>query len=94
MDHLWFLGIALYGLWSETNAAPPSVSPTLAPWVKTVHLTMSNHLDVGFDGIKGEGFAVNVVNTYFDEYFPNAVKWGGNISNNLTYAWMTQSWLI
>jgi hypothetical protein len=36
---------------------------------------MMNHLDVGFDGINPIiGFAYNVVNKYFDVYYPNAIK--------------------
>jgi hypothetical protein len=34
-----------------------------------------NHLDIGFDGIHPTvGFALNVINKYFDDYFPSAVS--------------------
>jgi hypothetical protein len=34
-----------------------------------------NHLDVGFDGIDPiMGFAANVIEKYFNIYFPKAVK--------------------
>eukprot|EP01083_Nonionella_stella_P103862 297095_1 len=68
-----------------------------APWIDTVHLVMSNHFDCGFDGIEKPGFAVNVLNQYFDTYFPNAVTYGAQLTRsnpNMTYTWMTQSWLI
>ncbi|XP_070176101.1 uncharacterized protein [Littorina saxatilis] len=42
--------------------------------IKKVHMVFMNHLDVGYDGIHPTvGFALNVVNRYFTEYFPRAV---------------------
>eukprot|EP00742_Colponemidia_sp_Colp-10_P005273 GILJ01005632.1.p1 GENE.GILJ01005632.1~~GILJ01005632.1.p1 ORF type:complete len:745 (+),score=92.80 GILJ01005632.1:37-2271(+) len=43
--------------------------------IETAHIIFNNHLDVGFDGIDPiPGFARNVVNKYFDEYFPKAIS--------------------
>lgn len=49
---------------------------------KTVHVVFSNHLDIGFDGIDPAlGTDDAVINKYFDEYFPRAVRhrfsWNG-----------------
>ncbi len=33
-----------------------------------------NHLDVGYNGIPETGFVYNVLNTYFDQYFPLAIE--------------------
>jgi hypothetical protein len=42
---------------------------------KTVHIVFSNHLDIGFDGIDPQlGTDDAVINKYFDEYFPRAVR--------------------
>eukprot|EP01084_Bolivina_argentea_P142466 250270_1 len=72
-------------------------SPTLPTWIDTVHLVISNHFDCGFAGIDPQlGFAVDVVNKYFNVYFPMAVSNGIQLSNqyNLSFTWLTQSWLI
>ena len=72
-------------------------SPTLPTWIDTVHLVISNHFDCGFAGIDPQlGFAVNVVNKYFNVYFPMAIQNGITLKNNhsLPFTWMTQSWLI
>ncbi|KAK7491626.1 hypothetical protein BaRGS_00017079, partial [Batillaria attramentaria] len=43
--------------------------------IKKVHLVFMNHLDVGYDGIYPTlGFALNVINRYFTEYYPRAVS--------------------
>jgi hypothetical protein len=40
-----------------------------------IHAVFMNHLDVGFDGISPEiGFAANVINKYFNVYFPAAIN--------------------
>lgn len=42
---------------------------------QTVHVVFSNHLDIGFDGIDPVlGTDDAVINKYFDEYFPRAVR--------------------
>ena len=34
---------------------------------------MQNHLDVGYNGIPGIGFINNILNIYFQEYYPRAL---------------------
>ncbi len=50
------------------------------------------------DGIPILGFSVNVVNRYFDVYFPRAIATSqamrANMSSSDRYIWMTQSWLV
>eukprot|EP01118_Nematostelium_gracile_P005782 TRINITY_DN1838_c0_g1_i1.p1 TRINITY_DN1838_c0_g1~~TRINITY_DN1838_c0_g1_i1.p1 ORF type:complete len:717 (-),score=180.87 TRINITY_DN1838_c0_g1_i1:73-2223(-) len=66
--------------------------------IKTVHLVSMNHLDIGFDGIDPTiGYAVNVINKYFDEYFPLAI----NVSTQLRekggierLIYTTHPWLV
>ncbi len=42
---------------------------------QTIHIVFSCHLDIGFDGITPYvGFDNTVINTYFDVYFPKAVR--------------------
>jgi hypothetical protein len=57
-----------------------------------------NHLDVGFDGIDPiVGFAVNVMNKYFDEYFPRAIRLGKELENDKsgkTFIYTTHPWLV
>ena len=62
-----------------------------------MHVVISNHFDCGFAGIDPQlGFAVNVVNKYFGVYFPQAVATGETLKQNynLTFTWLTQSFLI
>ena len=66
--------------------------------VRTVHVIHSNHFDAGYtDGV------VNVLNTYFDTYFPRAIKIGAALRANQTahnrsfpngLRWLTQSYLV
>eukprot|EP01084_Bolivina_argentea_P190566 327437_1 len=75
-------------------------SPT---WVNKVHVVMMNHLDVGFnvgdtlfDETQQLGYIVNVINAYFDIYFPRAIETGNNVTSQLnkTFTWTTHSWLV
>lgn len=62
---------------------------------KTVHVVFSNHVDIGFDGIPPQlGSDDNVINKYFNEFFPRAIKTAANLSHVEPYIWMTQAWLI
>ena len=55
------------------------------PRVRTVHVIHSNHFDAGYtDGV------VNVLNTYFDTYFPRAVRVGAALRAKAA-AWTTSS---
>ncbi|BDA48441.1 hypothetical protein COCOBI_12-1200 [Coccomyxa sp. Obi] len=86
--------LALLVLFGTSNILPRTDGAAK----KVVHLVFSNHLDIGFDGISPLiGTDDNVVNVYFDLYFPKAVavddvlrKRGGN--QRLKY--LTHSWLI
>ncbi len=68
------------------------------PDVKEVHVIFMNHLDVGYNGIKRTGFINNVLNVYFDEYFPRAVELGAtlslNASSNRQFIYTTHPWLV
>lgn len=64
----------------------------------TVHLVISNHLDVGFGGI-GPFLAtdVQVINTYFSVYFPKAIEVARKLrerGGEEQLKWMTQSFLV
>jgi len=94
-----------------------------APWVPItkVHVIFSNHLDVGFatncdavppgpgEPCEDAGLARNVVNRYFNTYFPRAAAVaqemrdddydddddaGGGGAGGDRYIWTTQSWLV
>ena len=54
--------------------AGPPPRPAGADGVTQVHVAFSNHVDLGFDGIDPElGLDSNVINRYFDVYFPRAI---------------------
>ena len=60
--------------------------------ITTVHLIQSNHLDVGYTDK-----AVNVMNLYFDTYFPRAIKVGEELrkrGGEERLKWMTQTYLV
>ncbi len=78
-------------------ASPPLRPAPGAADVTHVHVVFSNHLDVGFDGIDPIlGFSRNVVNRYFDVYFPRAIETANAMRALGTdrFIWMTQSWLV
>jgi len=65
--------------------------------IHTVHLIFSNHFDAGFGGIDPTpGLARNVIDKYFQEYFPKAVQTANLMrqAGRDRYIWMTQSWLV
>ena len=59
--------------------------------VHTVHLTFSHHLDVGLD-LPGKqvancvGFATKIVQRYFDEFIPRAIRLARETSGNRSSA--------
>ncbi|KAK9917700.1 hypothetical protein WJX75_007317 [Coccomyxa subellipsoidea] len=65
---------------------------------RTVHLVFSNHLDIGFDGISPLiGTDNNVVNVYFDLYFPKAIAVDEVLrkrDGHQRLKYLTHSWLI
>ena len=75
----------------------------LIKWLKVpdteeVHVIFMNHLDVGYDGIDPTGFINNVLNVYFDEYFPRAISLAAelamNVSSNRQFVYTTHPWLV
>ena len=67
--------------------------------LETIHVVFMNHLDVGFDGIPGIGYAFNVINEYFNVYFPrawNTSEWFIDHPNSEQdrYTWTTQPFLL
>ena len=52
--------------------------------------------DIGFDGISPEpGTDDNVINRYFDVYFPRAIETAAALraqNVDLSYVWTTQAW--
>ena len=68
------------------------------PEVEEVHVVFMNHLDVGYDGIKRTGFINNVLNVYFDTYFPRAISLAAelsmNASSNRQLIYTTHPWLV
>jgi hypothetical protein len=76
------------------DAGIPAAAALGAPnnvTVTTVHVIHSNHFDAGYtDGV------INVINLYFDTYFPRAIKVGAELRESAPASfpdglhWMTQ----
>ncbi len=67
------------------------------PDLEEVHVVFMNHLDVGYNGIPKIGFINNVLNKYFDEYYPRAISLGEDMDKqhpNLGFVYTTHSWLV
>ena len=68
------------------------------PKLKNVHVVFMNHLDVGYDGIgSATGFVNNVLNKYFTEYFPRAIKLAhlmNDIESDVGFIYTTHPWLL
>ena len=68
------------------------------PEIEEVHVVFMNHLDVGYNGINpSTGFINNVLNKYFDEYFPRAVLLGEEIVSkqlDIGFIYTTHPWLV
>ena len=67
------------------------------PQVKEVHVVFMNHLDVGYNGIPKTGFVVNVLNMYFQEYFPRAIRLAAEMNDLYPaggFIYTTHPWLI
>lgn len=67
--------------------------------IQYVHVVSMNHLDVGFDGHIGSiGYAINVINKYFDDYFPKAIHTAQQLrherGNNVRFIYTTHPWLV
>ena len=75
----------------------PITTWSKVPAVKNIHVIFMNHLDVGYDGIPETGFIANVVNTYFQQYFPRAVNIAIDMSilnHNDSFIYTSHPWLI
>ena len=61
--------------------AEPDAGGPAAANITEVHLVMMNHLDVGFGEQNGTqtGYINNVLNAYFEVYFPRAVRVAGEL---------------
>lgn len=72
------------------------VSPPSPEDIRVVHVVFTNHLDVGFDGISPTlGFAFNVMNKYFDVYFPKAIELAEQVRNStLSFVYTTHPFLV
>ena len=82
---------------SEIKWSTPVATWLKLPQLKNVHVVFMNHLDVGYNGIPKTGFINNVLNTYFVEYFPRAIKLANemeNIDPDSRFIYTTHSWLL
>ncbi|XP_071097043.1 uncharacterized protein [Haliotis cracherodii] len=86
----FFIGVALVGQPVQCGKAASSV--------ETVHIIFMNHLDVGYNGISPTvGFINNVLNTYFQLYFPRAVQLSQQLRHDQyeeTFIYTTHPWLV
>ena len=76
-----------YSSWSKVPAGD----------IDTVHVVFMNHLDVGYNGIPQTGYINNVMNTYFQEYFPRAVELAEavqQLSPTDSFVYTTHPWLV
>ena len=67
------------------------------PSIKKVHIVFMNHLDVGYNGIPSTGYINNVLNTYFHEYFPRAIRLAEEMEASYPeygFIYTTHPWLI
>ena len=68
------------------------------PKLKNVHVIFMNHLDVGYDGINPQtGFVNNVLNKYFIEYFPRAIRLAhimNSVEPDVGFVYTTHPWLL
>ncbi|KAL4235485.1 hypothetical protein ACF0H5_007120 [Mactra antiquata] len=65
--------------------------------IKHVHLIYMNHLDVGYSCNGEPGFLLNVLNRYFTDYFPRAVKIGLTLlvlGYRERFIYTTHPWLV
>ena len=92
---------------SLSSPLPPTPSsPSSISGVSTVHVIVSNHLDVGFNTVGTDPWqwlAADVLNEYFRTYFPRALQVArelkemaanGTNPHNDTLTWTTHPWLV
>ena len=85
--------------------SPPASSPSTTS-VSTVHVIISNHLDVGFNTVGTDPWrwlAADVLDEYFRTYFPRALQVARDLAamvangtnpHNDTLTWTTHPWLV
>ena len=76
-----------YSSWSRVPAGD----------IDTVHVVFMNHLDVGYNGIPQTGYINNVLNNYFQEYFPRAVELAEavkQLSPSDSFVYTSHPWLV
>ena len=90
----------------HTPSSPPASLSPAASDVTTVHVIVSNHLDVGFNTVgtnPWQWLAADVLNEYFTTYFPRALQVARDLNemaangtnpHNDTLLWTTHSWLV
>ena len=77
---------------SSSSSSSSSSSGGSISYNGTVHVVFSNHLDIGFADT-----SANIVNEYFDTYFPAAVNFTETLRSIKyadSYTWMTHSYLL
>ena len=70
----WYICVGHVGNNGETAIIWQLIPPwNHMPKINKVHAIFMNHLGIGYGGIYPEtGFIVNILNIYFQEYFPRA----------------------
>jgi len=68
------------------------------PNITKVYVIFMNHVDIGYDGINPSvGYVNNVLNKYFQEFFPRALKLSKAVKQHnpkLSFIYTTQPWLV
>lgn len=93
MKCLWLWFLSCFSLQSAVRQDPETTTTN----IDEVYIVFMNHLDVGFDGIDPIiGFAANVVNKYFDVYFPLALEVAAAMRANSSdrFIYTTHPWLV
>ncbi len=78
-----------------TSLVLASTNTLASPWplsrdIEQVHVVFSNHLDVGFTG-----FSMEVINLYFLQFFPEAMKRADDMKSfGRSYIYTTHCWLV
>ncbi|XP_055957826.1 uncharacterized protein LOC130013170 [Patella vulgata] len=92
----WILVFILCSIASVSSYGNQNVNTTE---IKKIHLIFMNHLDVGYDGLGGKerGLVNNVLNKYFQVYFPRAIKLSETLIGlgyRERFIYTTHPWLV
>lgn len=86
----------LAAMHSNEDQRPSCFYPTEGNNIEVVHMINSNHFDAGYADL-----TVNILNDYFDKYFPQAAKTGEALRRvpksepgSGPLKWMTFAWII